>query len=73
MILKKCVFIYLVIVNYVNMWNGGKIIKALGCEWKNEGSNLILNLSWSWHYHDDMSWVCWIKIQNFKLFKLFYC
>jgi hypothetical protein len=51
------------------MWNGGKIIKALGCEWKNEGSNLILNLLWSWRHHDDhddMSWVCWIKIQKFE-------
>ncbi len=35
------------------MWVGDGIVKALGCAKKGKGSNLILDMSWSWHHHDD--------------------
>jgi hypothetical protein len=43
MILKK-MFIYFVITNYMAVWCGGQMVKTLGCGWKGEGSNLILNM-----------------------------
>jgi hypothetical protein len=36
------------------MWGGDGIVKALGCAKKCKGSNMILDMSWSWHHHDDL-------------------
>jgi hypothetical protein len=39
------------------MWGGDGIVKALGCAKKGKGSNLILDMSWSWHDDDDLFWI----------------
>jgi hypothetical protein len=36
------------------MWGGDGIVKALGCARKGKGSNMILDMSWSWHHHHDL-------------------
>jgi len=51
------VFIYFVITLFVILWGGDGMVKALGCAKKGKGSNLILDMSWSWHQHDDLLWI----------------
>jgi len=49
---KKCVYIFC-----DNDFCHYGIVKALGCAKKGKGSNLILDMSWSWHHHDDLLWI----------------
>jgi hypothetical protein len=42
-----------VITNVVTTWGGGCMAKALGCDWKGEGSNVL----WTHCEHDNLSHV----------------
>ncbi len=55
--LKKNEFIYIVLTIFVIMWGGDGIVKDLGCAIKCMASNLILDMSWSWHHDDDLLWI----------------
>jgi hypothetical protein len=55
---KIYVFIYFSITIYIIMWGGGWMLKVLGYDWGGEFSNPTLGTSWSWHHHDNKSWVC---------------
>ncbi len=55
--IKKDVLKCFMIVIFVIMGGGDGIVYVLGCARKGKGSNLILDMSWSWHHHDDLLWI----------------